>query len=127
MRHGNGFSSWWKQERNDEVVTQYHKEENILQHIQRTDIDCFFKVVVCVYIKNEDTNVDKWRSKFFESMGGKSHVRCNHHDFPLVPSHRAKYNKKKCNAHLYICENGNQHQIQQNECHRNESYTCTAM
>ena len=58
-------------------------------------------------------------------MGGTSHIRCNCHEFPLVPSHRTKFNKKRCNANLYVCEDGNQHQIQQEECQRKESYICS--
>ena len=125
MRHGHGFSSWWKQERNDDIVTQYHKDEELLYHIHVNNIDCYFKFNVCVYIRKETKNVDKWRTTFFESMGGKSHVRCNCHAFPLIPSHRKKLNKKRCNAKLYVCEDGNQRQIQQEECQRKESYICS--
>ena len=94
MRHGKGFSSWWKQERNDGITTQYHKEEQLLHHLHQNNVNCYFKLNVCIYVKNEEKNIDKWRTRFFESMGGKSHIRCNCHEFPLVPSHKTKFDKK---------------------------------
>ena len=60
-------------------------------------------------------------NKIFESMGGKSHVRCKRHDFPLVPSHRAKNMKKNCNVQFYINEDGSRNQFEQ-KCERKESY-----
>ena len=90
MRHGNGFSSWWKQERNDDIVTQCNNDINLLEFIKSDDINYYLKMNVYVFIRIEEKNDNEWRTKFFESMGGKSHVRCKRHDFPLVPSHRAK-------------------------------------
>ena len=76
MRDRNGFSSWWKQEQNDNVVTQFNKGLDLLQIIQDDKINYYFQMNVYVFIRIENKNKNKWKTKFFESMGGKSHVRC---------------------------------------------------
>ena len=125
MRHGNGYTSWWKQERKDDIVTQVDNNEDILHYIKSYNTtDCYFKTNVYLYIKINDEHDNGWKEKFFESMGGNLHVRCHCHNVPLVPSHRRKSNKNVCNMYTYINEDGSQHQIQ-HECRRKELYICS--
>ena len=46
MRDRNGFSSWWKQEQNDNVVTQFNKGLDLLQIIQDDKINYYFQMNV---------------------------------------------------------------------------------
>ena len=63
-------------------------------------------------------------SKFFESMGGKSHIVCQCRGLPLIPSHRPATIKLKCNMMYYVDQYGVQHEIE-NECSRKESFVCS--
>ena len=108
MRHGHCFKSFWKQEREDKYVTQCHG--NILDQITRDEDaesnDFFFQHVLC-YVKKSTPNIDKWRLKIFETLGGKTHVQCACNRFPLIPTAATKGSKKKCI-----------------KCHRLESMVC---
>ena len=110
MRHGGGFSEWQKQERTDTIVTHSMAGDDLYHELEYALDDCYFGQCVSVYVRRDDVCVDSWRSQLFESMGGKSHVRCQCCQFPLIPSHRHKADKRKCNTRHYVSADGNQHQ-----------------
>ena len=58
-------------------------------------------------------------------MGGKSHVRCMCRQFPLIPTHRLKAEKKKCNLKCYIGSNNVQVDHAHSDCQRIEAYICS--
>ena len=124
MRHGNGFTSWWKQERNKKVVTKYTDDESIFQQFINTNQQFYFSQFIQVYVKKEDTSVDDWRTKLFKNLGGKTHVQCHCCNFPLIPSFRSAKNKTNCNIKICIDKNGNQTQ-QQDTCQSKELYICS--
>ena len=72
MRHGHGFLSWWKQERNDDIVTQYHKDEELLHHIHVNNVDCYFKFNVCVYIRGKKMLING--EQFFSRVWVVNHM-----------------------------------------------------
>ena len=125
MRHGNGFNSWWKQERNESIVTKCSDDTNVFLGMEDTNDDLFFLQYIQVYIKkHDDEGIEGWRMKLFESFGGKTHVRCECCQFPLIPSYRSSKNKLKCNINLHINEDGTRHQCD-NLCTKKESYVCS--
>jgi predicted GIY-YIG superfamily endonuclease len=126
MRHGRGFSSFWKQERKDYIVTQCIDGEDIFHELQdySIDDDVYFHQCVCVYVRVDDTDIDVWRSKFFESMGGKSHVECLCCHFPLIPSNKTRTSKSKCNMQHFL-RDGTQHQNPYSGCKKPESFMCS--
>ena len=69
---------------------------------------------------NPDGNKD-WQIKFFESLGGKSHVKYNCCQFPLIPSNRSKNEKANCNLRRYIQNNGCEI-VKSTNCNRKESF-----
>ena len=50
MRHWNGNSSWWKQEINDTITTQYIYGEDIYNTIYHPNEDCYLIQYVYVYV-----------------------------------------------------------------------------
>ena len=86
MRHGSGFSSWWKQERKENIVTQLNQECNIFEELSKNIEDCFYVKFVSIYVRVENDYANNWRMRFFELMGGKAHIQCNCYKFPLIPS-----------------------------------------
>ena len=124
MRHGNGNSSWWKQERKDKITTKYIDSENIFLYLFQPSEDCFFYQYLNVYVKIGDDDNDNWRMKFLESMGGKSHVLCQCSNFPLIPSNFHKSKKSKCNFKHFVTSDGTLHNKEIN-CSKLESYICT--
>ena len=123
MRHGKGFNSWWKQERNESIVTQCIHNEDILPSLF-TNNECFFLQYISVYVRVENDCNNHWRSKFFESMSGKIHVKCQCCNFPLIPSNIQRSKKRKCNLKHYISSDGTFHIIV-SKCKRLESYVCS--
>ena len=65
-------------------------------------IHFFFFKFVSVFENNDHPNIilKHWKNKFFESMGGKSHIRCQCNAFPLIPSNNKK--KISCTAMLRL-------------------------
>ena len=125
MRFGRGFYEWQKQERADNIVTHSLAGEELYGDLQYELEDCHFAQCVSVYVlRKDDVCVDYWRSKFFESMGGRSHVRCQCCQFPLIPTNRHPADKLKCNLKHYLNEGGVWHQTQ-HDCRRNETYVCS--
>ena len=62
--------------------------------------------------------------KLFESFGGKTHVRCECCQFPLILLYRLIKNKLKYNVDIHIADDGMRHQIN-NICTKKESYICS--
>ena len=58
-----------------------------------------------IYVRIDNEEVDKRKIKFFESMGGKSHVSCQCCKFPLIPSNKNKTEKLQCNIKKYYHDN----------------------
>ena len=84
----------------------------------------FFCQYVSIFVKIDNGEIDKWRLKFFESMGGKTHVKCQCCDFPLIPSNKVKVDKDKCNVKKSI--QGNDNEIQTLPmCTKKESFVCS--
>ena len=69
MRHGKGFSKWWKQERMDEIVSQSVVNERLLETFQYIVEDCFFLQFVCVYVRQDDSCVKNWRKNSLKVWG----------------------------------------------------------
>ena len=125
MRHGNGFSSWWKQERQDMVTTQCASDEYIFELLQTDTTDYFFCQKIYLYVREvKSTICDFWRMKFFESMGGKTHVQCKCCDFPLIPTNNQKHTKTKCNFNKFVQQDGHI-QEKMRSCNRTESFICS--
>ena len=126
MRH-DGFDSFWKQERNKSVVTQCIGRDNIYQELEETwSDDCFFYKCVSVYVRaGVDNTEGQWETKFFQSMGGKPHVRCQCRQYPLLPSKKPKDNKLKCNARCFVRADGTHVERNHGSCPRIESYVCS--
>ena len=103
MRH-DGFDSFWKQGRNKSVVTQCIGKDSIYQELEEIwSDDCFFYKCVSVYVRaGVDNSEGEWETKFFQSMGGKPHVRCQCRQYPLLSSKTLKDNKLKCNARFFV-------------------------
>ena len=75
ISHGNGFQSWWKQERNEKIATQCKNDDNIFHDIQAWFGDIYFLQYIQVYVRIGEDECDKrWRMKLFESFGGKTHI-----------------------------------------------------
>ena len=98
MRHGGHFNNWWKQERSDELVTRC--SENIVAELlsrnENDDSSSYFEQHILVYIKEETVDVDKWRLKILQSVGGSPHVQCGCNLFPLIPTNAQRGKKQKC-------------------------------
>ena len=90
MRHGNGDFAWWKQEKNDNLTSKC--TDFNLNNLPTDDDTFFFFKYVSVFVNNDQQNtiLKHWKNKFFESMGGKSHIRCQCNAFPLIPSNKKK-------------------------------------
>ena len=75
MRHA-GHKKFWKEERGDLITTKCVSD--VWQELAHTiSNDDYFHSVVSVYVKHGTDDVEKdWDELFFESMGGKGHVRC---------------------------------------------------
>ena len=124
MRHGNGFNSWWKQERRDCSCTQCPRDTNILNGLVWNSQNHFFCQYVSIYVKTGNEEIDKWRLKFFESMGGKSHVKCNCCNFPLIPSNKGKEGKRQC-CLKHFFQGDNSIVKTSPRCSRKESFVCS--
>ena len=65
MRHGNGYKSWWKQERKDFVCSQLSKGIDLLTTLVFNAQDHYFCQYTSIYIRNDNQEIDKWRINFF--------------------------------------------------------------
>ena len=119
MRHGNGMSSWWKQERTDHMPTKHVWDQNIHDDLKVNPYDQYFLQYIFLYIKIDNAMIDEWRIKFFECLGGKSHVRCPCCNFPLIASNRSITLNKECNWKDVNESNG------AIICSRKETYICS--
>ena len=96
MRHAK-HTNFWKQERHDAIATKYI--EDVMESTFSDEACDYFYSVVSVYVKLESEAAEKhWNNNFFESMGGKTHVRCACRGCPLIPTNKTKTAKLKCNA-----------------------------
>ena len=98
-RHGKRLSSWWYQSKGDEICT--HCSGGLPQ----LDIDDSI-VIIAVYVKLKELNVNSLNYEFLQYIGGQSHVFCDKHNLPLIVS---AVRKKKCN------------------CGRKEHFTCPTL
>ena len=95
MRHS-GHSGWFKQERDDKFVTKCDFNNSPDSMIGRFDSDGFDSTSVLVFVRTNDFQVDDWKLKFHESLGGQTHVLCQCSNFPLIPTHMRKDKKRAC-------------------------------
>ena len=51
------------------------------------------KQYISIYVRNQEKSSDKWKDKFFECMGGKSHIQCKCCNFPLIPTRSLLHEK----------------------------------
>ena len=84
----------------------------------------FFCQYVSIYVRTDNKEIDKWRLKFFESMGGKSHVKCNCCNFPLIPSNKGKEGKRQC-CLKHFFQGDNSIVKTSPRCSRKESFVCS--
>ena len=114
IRHGGHYSSWWRQERSDKVVTQcnHNVVESLINDAQYNESDPpYFYQHVLVYIKTTTPDVDQWRLQMFKSLGGKIFVQCQCNQFPLIPTNIRPEKKEKCfklgcrRKEYYVCTN----------------------
>ena len=124
MRHGKGDSFWWKQERGDHITSQCNLEGNIFESIQLPSEDHFLLQYISLYVMINERNDDYWRLKFFECLGGISHVQCQCCNFPLIPTNSTTRQKSKCNFKFFKQSNG---VLQTNGtiCDKFESFVCS--
>lgn len=123
MRHP-GCSSYWKQGRRDALATQCIDGENIYDSLLFPG--CYFLQYISVYVKIDDECIDQWKSKVFESMGGKSHAVCECNKSPLIPTNcTSQSDKAKCNAKHFVGGDGSRYENPFNDCRRKEAYICT--
>lgn len=122
VRHGNGDDCWWKQEKDDQITTKCTNKENIYNDVKDRD-NYYFHQCVGVYVKLDNTVNEEWKSKFFKSMGGKDHVRCQCCNFPLIPTNKYKDAKQKCNLRRYL-NNGIVEEVIES-CNKKEKYVCS--
>ena len=110
MRHGGHYKKWWKQERNDKISTQCVDDpiSHLSSMYDESDDLPHFLYHTMVYVIQKPIEVDQYRLKILQTMGGKIHVRCCCNDFPLIPTNAKKGFKKKCF-----------------KCNRDETYMCT--
>ena len=81
--------------------------------------DLYFLQYIHVCVKKyDDECIKRWRMKLFESFGGKTHVRCECCQFPLIPLYQSIKSKLKCNVNIHIYDDGMRHQIN-NVCTKN--------
>ena len=81
-----------------------------------------------MFVNSDQPNIilKHWKNKFFESMGGKSHIRCQCNAFPLIPSNKKKTDKLHCNASAYFDSNNAHIQhVPSSNCNYPESYVCS--
>ena len=64
MRHGDGYDSWWQQERNTSISPQETGGEDMYNIFRRTPNHLYFSQFVCAYAKTEDSDVDEWKNIF---------------------------------------------------------------
>ena len=99
IRYGNGFKSWWKQERKDYIATKCATD--IVSDLPVDDSydseSNHFLQCISIYVKHQDVEVDKWRNKIFKAMGGNIHVQCSCNKMPLIPSNCSAEKKDKYN------------------------------
>ena len=110
MRHGGNYLNWWHQEREDHIATQCQVDP--VAHISHLSADSesaddHFLEHVLVYVRVRSMDIDIWRLKILQSMGGQVHVRCACNKFPLIPTNARKDSKQKCHW-----------------CHRVKSFVC---
>ena len=59
MRHGIGFKSWWKQERNEHSPSQCINGENIYEEMINNDDEELSKQYISIYVRNQENSSDK--------------------------------------------------------------------
>ena len=77
-----------------------------------------------IYVRFDNEEVDKWKVKFFESMGGQSHVSCQCCNFPLIPTNKNKAEKLQCNIKKYYQDNISEIETI-STCTRKEAFVCS--
>ena len=83
--HGVSFSSWWKQEYQNQkkkVMVQYSTGVNPIQDMSNINLPTRFSHVT-VYVKLETDRDNKYRLDFHKTLGGQVHVYCHCNTFPV--------------------------------------------
>ena len=76
-RHCNEmYSSWWYQRRKDYIWYQRSPSGKMKDNVAYT----------LAYVRAKITNVEAVRDEYMQYIGGQSHVKCEHHDIPLIAS-----------------------------------------
>ena len=104
--------------------TQYNRDIDILTSLVHSSQNHYFCQYISIYTRIDNEEIDKWRIKFFETMGGKSHITCQCYQFPLIPSSKIKFEKSQCNLKRYIQDNNSEIQTTL-ACTRKESFVCS--
>ncbi len=113
MRYGGKFNSYWKQYKNDDVVSQYRNGSD-LRFMQEDDASYY----VSLYVRVDPVeDYDKYKVELLKSLGGQGHVICECCQFPIIASPTPRKQKRKCNA----WSGDGEYQ----PCSRKESFVCS--
>ena len=70
MRHGNGFNCFWKQERCDPICS--HSNSSLLEDIALNADEHYFLQYIQMFVRKfGQSNVDRWKLKFFNVWEGR--------------------------------------------------------
>lgn len=97
MRH-QGYQNWWKQERSDKVATHMPSFDikPFLESFVSGYAEEFYTPCMFVYSRDKTFEVDKYKLRILQTMGGEAHIMCRCSNFPLIPSPVAPSAKRKC-------------------------------
>ena len=68
-----------------------------------------------MYVIYEDIGLDYWQTRLLEIVGGKTHLRFQFFQFPLIPYNRSWTNIMACNVDKLLQADGKQNQ-NKNSC-----------
>ena len=68
------YTSWWYQRRKDYIWYQRLLLGKMKDNVAYT----------LAYVRVKITNVEAVRDEYMQYIGGQSHVKCEHHDVPLI-------------------------------------------
>ncbi|KAL7538852.1 hypothetical protein ACHAXR_012264, partial [Thalassiosira sp. AJA248-18] len=96
VRHGKGYTSWWKQQRSVRAPQIMTKGDMGPGGLPVLPSDSF--QYITVYVKLQTPTAEKLKLDFHRSLGGQIHVYCNCSEdpFPLIVTGRHRKEKREC-------------------------------
>lgn len=102
VRHGRSFSRFWKDSRvGSPFMTHCLNDGNAYDNLRCDSYRGYFSYV-SVYVRLVGLEEEKYRLKFFRTVGGQSHVYCKCNSFPLILTNYRMKLKRCC----IICGRG---------------------